>query len=66
VLGYLGAEARVKPAREKRSVTAGFPTLSDMLNVAIDVIVEDWPEKLQGYKPTAGFKEHLNGVPAPQ
>lgn len=46
MLGYLGVDARVKPAREKRNVTAGFPSLSDMLNVAIDVIVEDWPEKL--------------------
>jgi hypothetical protein len=59
LLGYFGANARVKPFKEKRNATYGFPSFTDMLNVAIDVIVEDWPEKMQGYKPTAGFQDHL-------
>ena len=39
-----------------------MPTFGDMLNVAIDVIVEDWPQKINGYhKVKANFKEELNG-----
>ena len=30
-----------------------------MLNVAIDVMTEDWGEKLKDYEPKPGFKEHL-------
>ena len=58
-MGYFGADARVKPLKEKRNATAAFPSFADMMSVAIDVIVEDWPEKMQGYKPTAGFYEQL-------
>jgi len=45
--------------KEKRNATATFPSFADIIDVAIDVIVEDWPEKMQGYKPNAGFSEHL-------
>lgn len=39
-----------------------MPTWNDILNVAIDVTVEDWPDKINGYhKFKANFKEELNG-----
>jgi hypothetical protein len=52
-----GSEAKVKPATKPRK--AKFPSFSDILNVAMDVMVEDWGEKLKEYEPTPGFKEHL-------
>jgi hypothetical protein len=32
-----------------------------MLNVAVDVITEDWPEKIQKYAVVPGFVEHVKG-----
>ena len=39
-----------------------MPTFNDMINVVIDVMIEDWPEKLNDYnKIKANFKEELQG-----
>lgn len=51
--------AKLKPTRERRSITKDFPSFSDMLNVAVDVITEDWQEKVDKYKPGPGFAEEL-------